>query len=97
METSAIKARDKFVKCVGDRGNQQEKPGDSEGAVQRNRRDFKLGEKREEGRGRWKDRDREGQKEACTHTHRLRGKERERGRKREKEDKEGQKEKISKG
>lgn len=36
METSAVKARDKFVKCVVDRGNQQEKPGDSEGEVQRN-------------------------------------------------------------
>ena len=59
METSAIKARDKFVKCVVDRGNQQEKPRDSEGEVQRNRRDFKLGEKREEERGRWKDRDSE--------------------------------------
>lgn len=55
MEPFAIKARDMFVKCVIDRGNQQDKPRDREGEVQRNRSDFKLEEKRE--RGRWKDRD----------------------------------------
>lgn len=67
MEPSAIKARDKFVKCVVDRGNQQDKPRDREGEVQRNRRDFKLEEKRE--RGRWKDRDGETERGKKRHAH----------------------------
>lgn len=75
MVPSAVKARDKFVKRVIDRGNQQEIPGRGR-ASPKKQKTFLNWERG--GRERGKNRDRERRRETHTEAERGRGREAER-------------------